>query len=127
MIDPAMTSTESLQALADALWTSLQREFGSPSFPNPDGYHCKGTRLRTFRQTVPVVEFTRGAETLSFIVTPTNPAEPAYRRSARYDIVYFSEDVADSEQSRIYARDRGMIDRFAAWVQKWDQASGART
>jgi hypothetical protein len=73
------------------------------------------------------VEFTRGQETISFIVTPTNPAEPAYRRSTRYDIVYFSDDVPDAEQSRIYARDRAMIDRFAAWVLKWDGASGANS
>jgi hypothetical protein len=122
-----MTSTDDLQALTNALTNALEREFGSDSFPNSDGYQCRGARLRTFRQTVPVVEFTRGQETISFIVTPTNPAEPAYRRSARYDIVYFSEDVPDAEQSRIYARDRAMIDRFAAWVMKWDRASGANS
>jgi hypothetical protein len=122
-----MTSTDTLQSLADALTIALERDFGTSSFPNPDGYACKGARLRTFRQTVPVVEFMRGNETLSFIVTPTNPAEPAYRRSARYDIVYFSEDVADAEQSRIYARDRAMIDRFAAWVMKSDRTIGANS
>ena len=122
-----MTSTETLQSLAEALTRALERDFGGAAFPNSEGCACKGARLRTFRQTVPVVEFTRGPETLSFIVTPTNPAEPAYRRSPRYDIVYFSEDVPDAEQSRIYARDRAMIDRFAAWVMKWDRASGATT
>jgi hypothetical protein len=122
-----MTSTEPLQLLTNALTSALERDFGSPAFPNPDGYECKGAKLRTFRQTVPVVEFTRSNETLSFIVTPTNPAEPAYRRSTHYDIVYFSEDVPDAEQSRIYARDRAMIDRFATWIKKWDQASGAHS
>ena len=118
-----MTSLDALQSLTNALTSALEREFGGPTFPNPDGYHCNGAKLRTFRQTVPVVEFSRGNETLSFIVTPTNPAEPAYRRSHRYDIVYFSEDVPDAEQSRIYARDRAMIDRFAAWVIQWDRAN----
>lgn len=118
---------ETLQSLADVLTTVLERDFGGATFPNPDAYQCNGAKLRTFRQTVPVVEFTHGNETLSFIVTPTNPAEPAYRRSLRYDIVYFSEDVPDSEQSRIYARDRVMIDRFAAWFMKWDRATGANT
>ncbi len=122
-----MTSTDILQSLTNVLTTALERDFGGSTFPNPDGYKCNGAKLRTFRQTVPVVEFTRGNETLSFIVTPTNPAEPAYRRSPRYDIVYFSEDVPDAEQSRIYARDRMMIDRFAAWVMKWDRASGANS
>ena len=87
-----MTSIDALQRLADELTTALARDFGTPIFPNPDGYQCNDAKLRTFRQTVPVVEFRRGNETLSFIVTPTNPAEPAYRRSLRYDIVYFSED-----------------------------------
>lgn len=116
-----MTSTTTLQALADTLQHALANDFGSPSFPNPDSYVFKGARLRTFRQTVPVVEFARGEETISFIVTPTNPAERVYKRSARYDIVYFSEDVPDAEQARIYARDRAMIDRFAAWVIQWDR------
>jgi len=122
-----MNSSEELQRLVRALATSLQDDFGGPLFPNPEAYQYRGVRLRTFRQTVPVVEFSRAAETLSFIVTPTNPEEPAYRRSARFDIVYFSEDVPDREQSRIYARDRAMIDRFAAWMMRWDHASGART
>ncbi len=120
-----MSSLDAMQSLADTLGAAIGQEFGRETFPNPEGYAFRGARLRTFRQTVPVVEFTRGHETISFIITPTNPAEPAYRRSARYDIVYFSEDVPDAEQSRIYARDRAMIDRFAGWIMNWDRASGA--
>lgn len=120
-----MTSIDAYQSLINELNSAIERDFGGPTFPNSDGYEYIGTRLRTFRQTVPVVEFRRGNETLSFIVTPTNAAEPAYRRSTRYDIVYFSEDVPDAEQSRIYARDRVMIDRFAAWLMKWDRPNGA--
>jgi len=120
-----MATNESLQWLADALGQALAVDFGGVSLPNSDGYTYRRTHLRTFRQTVPVVEFSRGDETLSFIVTPTNPAEPAYKRSPRYDIVYFSEDVPDAEQSRIYGRDRAMIDRFAAWVIQWDRRVGA--
>lgn len=122
-----MTTSDLLPAWVEALTEALTRDFGGEAFPNPEGYACKGARMRTFRQTVPVVEFSRGQETLSFIVTPTNSAEPAYKRSARYDIVYFSEDVPDAEQSRIYARDRAMIDRFAAWVIQWDRMSGANS
>jgi hypothetical protein len=78
-----------------------------------------------FARLVPVAKFVREGATLCFIVSPSDPNEPAYKRSRRYDIVYFSEDVPDAEQSRIYARDRPMIDRFAAWVIHWD-ASGAQ-
>jgi hypothetical protein len=122
-----MTSIDAYQSLVDLLNSAIERDFGGAAFLNPDGYSYNGTRLRTFRQTVPVVEFRRGNETLSFIVTPTNATEPAYRRSTRYDIVYFSEDVPDAEQARIYARDRVMIDRFAAWVMKWDRPNGANS
>ena len=114
-----------LERLADALSRALARDFGGPTFPNPEGWQCKGARLRTFRRTVPVVELVMEGRTLSFIVTPTDPAEPAYRRSPRYDVVYFSEDVPDNEQSRIYARDRATIDRFVSWVKAWDQAGGS--
>ena len=116
---------EPMQRLVDALSVAFSRDFGGSAFPNPEGWRNKGARLRTFRRTVPVVELEMEGRTLSFIVTPTNPAEPAYRRSSRYDVVYFSEDVPDSEQSRIYARDRATIDRFAAWVKAWDAAGGS--
>lgn len=78
-----------------------------------------------FARLVPVVKFAREGATLCFVVTRTDPAEPAYRRSPRFDVVYYSEDVPDDEQARIHARDRSMIDRFAAWVVQWDAGAGA--
>ena len=120
-----MSVSAAIQHLADKLGRDLARDFGGPAFPNPEGWESKGVALRTFRSTVPVATFARGGQTLCFIVTPTDPAEPAYKRSRRHDVVYFSEDVPDAEQARIYARDRAMIDRFAAWVVAWDRADGA--
>jgi hypothetical protein len=120
-----MSVPEPIQRLAETLDRDLARDFGGPAFPNPEGWTSKGVGLRTFRSTVPVATFARGGQTLCFIVTPTNPVEPAYKRSRAHDIVYFSEDVPDAEQSRIYARDRAMIDRFAAWIVAWDRVGGA--
>lgn len=114
--------SEPLSRLTEKLDRALARDFGRPSFPNLEGWRFTAVALRTFRRTVPVVAFEREGATLCFIVTPTDAAEPAYKRSRRYDIVYFSEDVPDAEQSRIYARDRAMIDRFAAWLIAWDRA-----
>ena len=74
------------------------------------------------RTHLPVVSFRNGEKTLCFIVTPTDRSAPAYKRTARHDLVYFSEDVADNKQSEIYARDREFIDRFAAWLAAWDSA-----
>jgi hypothetical protein len=70
---------------------------------------------------MPVVAFRRGNETVCFIITPTDPIKPAYKRSTRFDLVYFSEDVADERQSEIYRRDREFIDRFASWLRAWDR------
>lgn len=69
---------------------------------------------------LPVVKLRRGDETLSFIVAPTDPAARVYKRTKSFDVTYFSEDVPDDEQSRIYQRDRAAIDRFVAWLVAWD-------
>lgn len=86
-----------------------------------DGWVFEGAAPRFLMGThVPVLAFRNGDRTLCFIVTPTDPASPAYKRTARYDLVYFSEDVADDRQSEIYRRDREVIDRVAAWLRAWD-------
>jgi hypothetical protein len=69
----------------------------------------------------PVVLYRRGEERLSFIVTAKDPAQRVYKRTKRYDVTYFSEDVPDEEQSRIYQRDRVQIDRFLAALAAWDR------
>ncbi len=88
------------------------------------GYTLKGEVTPRFFQrwnVLCVFESEQGGDSLAFLLAPTNPAEPAYKRSKRLDIVYFSEDVADEEQDLIYQRDRPMIDAFAEWVIGWDK------
>jgi hypothetical protein len=89
-------------------------------FANIEGWTIESIQPTQFARLLPVVKFVREGATLCFIVAPTDRKEPAYKRSRRFDLVYFSEDVPDAEQSRIYARDRAMIDRFAAWLIRWD-------
>jgi hypothetical protein len=103
-----------------ALRQALERELGSDALRNVEGWTLASVEPTQFARLVPVVKFVRPGATLCFIVSATDAKEPAYKRSRRFDIVYFSEDVPDAEQSRIYARDRPMIDRFAAWVIRWD-------
>jgi hypothetical protein len=117
----AIASSADISTLCESLRHALERDFGTAQL---QGWSLESVQLTQFAKLVPVAKFVRDGATLCFIVTPTDPKEPAYKRSRRYDIVYFSEDVPDAEQSRIYARDRAMIDRFAAWVIRWDQ-SGA--
>lgn len=69
---------------------------------------------------LPVAAFARDGATLAFIVTPTDPATRVYKRTARLDVVYFSEDVPDAEQQTIYDRDKVSIDAFVAWLGEWD-------
>jgi len=86
-----------------------------------DGWVFEGAAPRFLMGThLPVVAFRNGDKTLCFIVTPTDPSAPAYKRTAHYDLVYFSEDVPDDKQSAIYQRDRSFIDRFAEWLRRFD-------
>lgn len=102
------------KTLASALAPSL-RELGQ------GGWELAGVSPRLLMGThMPVVAFRRGGDTLCFIVTPTDASKPVYKRTTRFDVVYFSEDVPDDQQSQIYRRDRELIDRFAAWLRIWD-------
>jgi hypothetical protein len=115
-------SPEDAERLAAALASGLGRDLGGGSFPNAEGWRLTGVRTRLLQgQSLPVAAFTREERTLCFIVTPTDDANPAYRRVGGFDVVYFSEDVPDAEQHRIYERDRPMIDRFVAWIEAWAQ------
>ncbi|MFS8066414.1 MAG: hypothetical protein ACMG6S_08570 [Byssovorax sp.] len=90
--------------------------------PAADGWKLQGVSARFLMgRHVPVAMFEREGSTLGFIVSPTIPGERAYRRSARFDIVYFSEDVADDQQQGVYDRHRAMIDSVAAWIIAWDR------
>jgi len=86
-----------------------------------DGWSLEGVAPRFLMGShLPVAAFRSGEKTLCFIVTPTDASAPAYKRTPHFDLVYFSEDVADEKQSEIYQRDRDFIDRFAAWLRRWD-------
>jgi hypothetical protein len=107
---------------AQALCAKLQAAIDpARSELGPDGWAFEGAVPRLLMGThLPVVAFRNGEKTLCFIITPTDASSPAYKRTPHYDLVYFSEDVADEKQSEIYQRDRVFIDRFAAWLRRWD-------
>jgi hypothetical protein len=115
-------SLEAAGKLAELLQETLTHAPADRPSPAADGWQLRGVIPRFLMgRHVPVVMFEREGSTLGFIVSPTIPGERAYRRSARFDIVYFSEDVADNLQQGVYDRNRAMIDRFAAWIIAWDQ------
>ena len=109
--------------LVGELRDALSSELASGRLRPPPGYALEGVEARRFRAWVPVVSWQRGDDRVAIIVTPTQPSEPAYRRTARHDVTYFSEDVADDAQDEIYRRDRAMIDAFAAWLLARDGAA----
>ena len=124
---PEPLSPEAADALSEALRAGLSMDLDGGTFPNPEGWKLAGvSRQFLMQKHVPVAKLEREGATLCFIVTPTDPRERVYKRTPRFDLVYFSEDVPDPEQHRIYERDRATIDRFAAWLAKWDARSAGR-
>lgn len=94
----------------------------APVSPTVDGWKLRGVTSRFLMgRHLPVAMFEREGSTLGFIVSPSIAGERAYRKSARFDIVYFSEDVPDDHQQGVYDRNRAMIDRFASWIIAWDK------
>lgn len=123
----SILSPEAVAKLAERLLAALTRDPAAPPSPVADGWELQGVTVRFLMgRHLPVAMFAREGSTLGFIVAPTIAGERAYRRTARFDITYFSEDVADDQQQGVYDRHRAMIDRFAAWVVAWDQG-GERT
>jgi hypothetical protein len=115
-------SLEAAGKIAALLQDALTRVPAEPPSPAADGWKLQGVSARFLMgRHVPVAMFEREGSTLGFIVSPTIPGERAYRRSARFDIVYFSEDVADDQQQGVYDRHRAMIDSVAAWILAWDR------
>lgn len=87
----------------------------------PEGWQFEGVAPRfLMAKHLPVLAFRHGNDTLCFIVSPTDPGAPAFKRSKRYDLTYFSEDVPDAKQGIIYRRDKEFIERVAAWLRRWD-------
>jgi hypothetical protein len=63
------------------------------------------------------------ARTLCFILGPSDPAQPAFKRGRRFDVVYYSDDLAVADHGSLYARDKDAIERIARWLVAWDQAA----
>jgi len=115
-------SIDAARQIAELLQEALTRSTAGAPSPAIDGWTLKGvSALFLSGRHVPVAMFERQGSTLGFIVSPSIPGERAYRKSARFDVVYFSEDVADDQQQGVYDRNRAMIDHFAAWIIAWDK------
>lgn len=114
---------EEIVRLAGALSRALAADLSTPALENPEGWRIACVEPRRFGIWRALIELRTDDRSLGFLVSPTDPAEPAYRRTPRWDFVYFSEDVPDPEQDRIYRRDRATIDRVARWLEALDRES----
>jgi hypothetical protein len=115
-------SPPEIALLSAELGAALLRALESGALTLPRAWRCTGVTARRFGRWTVHVELERDAgprETLGLLVAPTDPGEPAYRRTSALDLVYFSQDVPDPMQHLIYARDRATIDRFFAWLGAW--------
>jgi hypothetical protein len=120
------SSAEAHETLCRDLEAALKS--AEPGSFAPVGWRLADVRLRHLMgRDLPVATIEQGGSTLSFIVTPTDPDERVYKRTRRYDVVYFSEDVPDDAQQGIYDTHGTTIDAFVAWLVGWDAASGDGT
>jgi len=110
------------QEIADKVGPAVEKAFGGDDFPNPDGWEYDGVTMSwLMSRDVPVAQFRLGERTLNFIIEATNPETTEFfRRTANYDVSYFSEDAADDEQGSIFERDRGLVEGFVNWIEEWD-------
>lgn len=81
-----------------------------------DGWELVGVTVDyLMKRHFPVVSYRNEERTLSFLVTD-DPADRAFRRGRVYGVSYFSYDVPDDQQARIFARDREQVERVAGWL-----------
>lgn len=99
---------------------ALTRDLGGAALPNPESWRL--VKVRAYERWTRVAEvlLARPDRTLAFIVAPRDPDQPAFRRTARYDLVYYSDDLPPSEHDGLYGRDKETIERFASWLEAWD-------
>jgi hypothetical protein len=125
-MNPNPLPPEVVETLCTQLPQALRASLSDGGFQNPERWVLEGAALRSLLgRLLPVVTLRRPEATLCFLVTPTDPASPAYKRTRRWDVTYFSEDVPDDAQHQVFARDRATIDRFVAWLSHWEAPGGA--
>jgi hypothetical protein len=118
---PAGTAMETIAA---DLERALRKDWESKAIQNPEGWSIAAVRI--FQRWVEVVEviFERTEneriEQLAFILAPTDLARAAYRRSAQFDIVYYSDDLAVEDHHILFAKHQRTIERITGWFLRWD-------
>ncbi len=117
---PPQDGIDPVDALLVALPTAVASALGTDALPNHEGWTLVGVREMARWTRVAEVQLGCGDRTLTMILTPTEPDRPAFVRSARYDLVYYSDDLEVTEHDTLYARDKNMIDAFASWLVAWD-------
>ena len=130
---PADAATETKADFAARLARAVETDLGSDALPNPEGWRVGGVALKACRggdnrveaDIDPVVRFELPEHVLFLAVMARDDEKPAYRRTERYDLIYFSDDAAASQQT-IFDRDRETIDRFGNWVEQWEKGSAAQ-
>ena len=117
---PVLGGADPIDALLAALPEAIEGALGTDALPNDEGWALVEVREMARWTRVAEGAFSTGERRLTMILTPTDPDRPAFRRTPRHDIVYYSDDLAVAEHDALYARDREMIEAFATWFTAWD-------
>ena len=110
-----------IDALLGALPEAIRAALGSADLPNPEGWELREVSEMMRWTRVAEVKFATKERALTMILTPSDPERPAFKRTARHDLIYYSDDLAVSEHDALYARDATMIEAFATWFDAWDR------
>lgn len=97
--------------------------------PSPaPGFEVRSVSAARHWRRVAEVALVAGDRSLTFIVHPRDDqpgARPPFRRGAHVDLVYYSDDLAESDHDQLYRRDQAAIEEMTAWLLGWDAALGA--
>lgn len=113
-----------MEVIAQDLERSLREDWGRDTLPNPEGWTLRDVRVfqRWVRVVEVILERGRGESKreLAFILSPTEPHRPAYRRSAQFDIIYYSDDLTVDDHDGLFEREQATIERITSWMLRWD-------
>ncbi len=118
--------TETKAEFGARLVRMLEEALGAGAVANPEGWRVAGVTVRACRggdnrveeDVDPVLRLELPERALQLAVMQRDASKSAYRRTARYDLLYVAEGQSTSQA--LYDRDRETIDRLCAWVESWD-------
>ncbi len=121
-----------VEALLPRLEAAVRQALAHGALAGPEGWSL--SRARTYdydRWEVDLTLTGRGPEgearSLGLLVHPRAEPDdlPAYARTARHVVTYYTDDLPEDRHDELFARDGATIDRFVDWLRGWEASPGA--